>query len=105
MAVLRERFHQPASPFHRHIAEQEVGEREAGERPRVVEVAENAFVAGIREALILEEPFAAELELVPALEPRELLGDLPRLDVVEFEPPESPKPTLPMLKALRPAIV
>ena len=76
-----------AASFLRHLIEQEVGEGEAGEGAGVVEVAEDPLVAGIRKALVLIEPAAADLELMPPGQPRELVGDLQRLDVVELGDP------------------
>src|SRR5262249_61187338 len=81
---LEERVDQAAAALLRYVVEEEVREGEARECARVVEVAEDPLVAGVGEALALVEPPAPEPELVPALEDRELVGELIGVDVVEF---------------------
>ena len=58
---VREGRHQAAAALRRHLIEQEVREGEAGEGAGVVEVAEDALVARVGEALPLIEPASAEL--------------------------------------------
>src|SRR5207245_2197176 len=79
-----ERSHQAAAALRRHLVEEEVREGEAGEGAVELEVAEDALVARIGEALPLVEPAPAELPGVSSLEERELLRDLVGLDVVEL---------------------
>src|SRR4029453_4048590 len=81
------RRHIAAASLLRDPVEQEICEREAREGAGVVEVAEDSFVARVREALLLVEPAATELQLMTALEYRELLGELIALDVVELRDP------------------
>src|SRR5207245_4862980 len=73
-----------AAPLGGHLVQQEVREAEAGERAVVLEVAEDALVARVGEALMLVQPASAELDRVTSPEERELLRDLVGLDVVEL---------------------
>ena len=81
---MREGSHEAASALRGYLVEEEIREGEAGEGAVVLEVAEGALVARIREALPLVEPPAAELEGMAPLEERELLRELVALDVVEL---------------------
>ena len=67
-----------AASLRRHLIEQEIRERESGERAAVGERSEQAVVAGVEAALRVVKELAADLERMVALQPRDLVVELIR---------------------------
>ena len=73
---VRPRLRGAATPFGRHLIEQEIGERESGEGAAVGEDPEQAVVAGVEAALHVVQELPADFERMVALQPRDLVVEL-----------------------------